>query len=46
MEEFKPTGDGDPLARATEWLKYEKDGIEYVRETNTVPQWAEVVGTT
>ena len=41
MEEFKPTGDGDPpLARATEWLKYEKDGIEYVRETNTMPQWA------
>ena len=41
MEEFKPTGDGDPpLARATEWLKYKKDGVEYVRETNTMPQWA------
>lgn len=41
MNNFKPTGDGEPpLANATEWLKYEKDGKTYSRETNTMPQWA------
>ena len=41
MNNFKPTGDGEPpLANATEWLKYEKDGKSYSRETNTMPQWA------
>ena len=41
MDDFKPTGDGEPpLANATDWLKYEKDGNTYQRETNTMPQWA------
>lgn len=41
MDNFKPTGDGEPpLARAKEWLNYEKDGKAYQRETNTMPQWA------
>ena len=41
MTNFKPTGDGEPpLANATDWLKYEKDGKSYTRETNTMPQWA------
>lgn len=41
MEDFKPTGDGEPpLAKATSWLHYEKDGKVYQRETNTMPQWA------
>lgn len=41
LEDFKPTGGGEPpLARATSWLHYEKDGKVYKRETNTMPQWA------
>ncbi len=41
MDDFKPTGDGEPpLAKATDWLHYEKDGKTYKRETNTMPQWA------
>ena len=41
MSDFKPTGDGEPpLAKASDWLKYKKDGKDYLRETNTMPQWA------
>jgi leucyl-tRNA synthetase len=41
MEDFKPTGrPGGPLEKATEWIKVRKDGREYSRETNTMPQWA------
>ncbi len=41
MADFKPTGrPGGPLEKATEWIKVRKDGREYVRETNTMPQWA------
>jgi leucyl-tRNA synthetase len=41
MEDFKPTGrPGGPLEKATEWIKVKKDGREYARETNTMPQWA------
>ncbi len=41
MEDFKPTGrPGGPLEKATSWIKVQKDGREYLRETNTMPQWA------
>jgi len=41
LEDFKPAGNAEsPLARATDWLKVEKDGQVYTRETNTMPQWA------
>jgi leucyl-tRNA synthetase len=41
LEHFKPTGSGEPpLARASSWLEYHKDGKSYKRETNTMPQWA------
>jgi len=41
VDDFSP-GD-DPrgcLARATEWRFFERDGLRYARETNTMPQWA------
>ncbi|MBS1369649.1 MAG: leucine--tRNA ligase [Lentisphaeria bacterium] len=43
MEDFKPTGDGEPpLAKAKEWLTYTdpETGRKGRRETNTMPQWA------
>ena len=41
MEDFKPTGrPGGPLEKAVQWAHVEKDGRRYVRETNTMPQWA------
>ncbi len=42
LEDFTPTRDGKPpLSRAPEsWLHVKKDGKDYVRETNTMPQWA------
>ncbi|MFT4702419.1 MAG: leucyl-tRNA synthetase [Bradymonadia bacterium] len=43
LDEFKPTEDGQPpLARATDWLEVvdEATGETYLRETNTMPQWA------
>jgi leucyl-tRNA synthetase len=41
MEDFKPTGrPGGPLEKATQWIRVEKDGRSYARETNTMPQWA------
>jgi leucyl-tRNA synthetase len=41
MEDFKPTGNpGGPLEKATHWLRVDKDGRRYARETNTMPQWA------
>jgi leucyl-tRNA synthetase len=41
MEDFKPTGrPGGPLEKATQWIRVEKDGCKYARETNTMPQWA------
>ena len=41
MEDFKPTGrPGGPLEKAVHWIKVEKDGRRYARETNTMPQWA------
>jgi leucyl-tRNA synthetase len=41
VKEYKPTGSPEgPLAKATDWLKVERDGKTYTRETNTMPQWA------
>ena len=41
IDAYKPTADGrPPLARADEWLEVERDGKTYLRETNTMPQWA------
>ena len=42
LDDFTPSKDGKPpLARAPEsWLKAERNGKSYVRETNTMPQWA------
>jgi leucyl-tRNA synthetase len=41
LKEFKPSGTGEsPLANAGEWLDVVMDGKAYVRETNTMPQWA------
>ena len=43
MEDFKPTGTGEPpLSKAKAWLEYTdpKTGKKGIRETNTMPQWA------
>ena len=41
LEDFKPTGrPGGPLEKAVGWMKVLRDGREYMRETNTMPQWA------
>jgi leucyl-tRNA synthetase len=41
LKEFKPSGTGEsPLANAGEWLDVVMDGKAFVRETNTMPQWA------
>jgi leucyl-tRNA synthetase len=41
MDDFKPTGTPEPpLSKATDWLRYERDGTVFTRETNTMPQWA------
>ena len=41
LDDFKPSGGGEsPLAKAKDWLHVEKDGKNYQRETNTMPQWA------
>lgn len=41
LDEYKPTADGQPpLARAEQWMQVELDGAQWLRETNTMPQWA------
>jgi leucyl-tRNA synthetase len=41
MEDFKPTGrPGGPLEKATDWIRVRRGGKQYLRETNTMPQWA------
>jgi leucyl-tRNA synthetase len=41
LEDFKPTGTPEPpLSKATAWRRVERDGKVYLRETNTMPQWA------
>jgi len=43
IEKYQPTEQGDPpLARATDWIEFTDpdSGETYIRETNTMPQWA------
>ncbi len=41
LEDFNPGEDpAGTLARATDWRFFQKDGLWYARETNTMPQWA------
>ncbi|RMF85450.1 MAG: leucine--tRNA ligase [Planctomycetota bacterium] len=47
MDDFRPHASDDPdaepqtpLSRAQEWVRVRRDGREYRRETNTMPQWA------
>ncbi|HEY8668378.1 MAG TPA: leucine--tRNA ligase [Tepidisphaeraceae bacterium] len=41
MADFKPTGTPEPpLSKVKDWLRVERDGEVYTRETNTMPQWA------
>ena len=41
LADFKPTGTPEPpLSKAGDWLRVERDGKVYTRETNTMPQWA------
>jgi leucyl-tRNA synthetase len=41
VTDYKPTGNPEgPLALATEWRRVTRDGKTYLRETNTMPQWA------
>ena len=40
-DNYMPSEEGEsPLARVTDWLNVEIDGVKGVRETNTMPQWA------
>src|SRR5262249_18368078 len=41
MEDYKPSGKPEPpLAKATDWVNVTRNGRRYLRETNTMPQWA------
>jgi leucyl-tRNA synthetase len=41
LADFKPTGTPEgPLSKAKDWLRVERDGKVFTRETNTMPQWA------
>ncbi len=41
LVDFKPTGTPEPpLSKAKDWLRVERDGKVFTRETNTMPQWA------
>ena len=41
LEDFRPTGRPEgPLEKASEWLRVRKEGVECLREINTMPQWA------
>jgi leucyl-tRNA synthetase len=41
LRDYKPGGDPQgPLAKATDWRFFQKDGRWFARETNTMPQWA------
>jgi len=41
MDDFKPTGTPEPpLAKAKDWLRVQGDSQTFIRETNTMPQWA------
>ena len=41
VDSYLPTKDGlSPLARNNRWVNFSKGGKDYLRETNTMPQWA------
>ena len=41
LSDYKPTGKPEPpLSKAGDWLRVQRNGKQYVRETNTMPQWA------
>jgi leucyl-tRNA synthetase len=41
MEDYKPSGRPEPpLGKATDWVEVTHLGKRYLRETNTMPQWA------
>jgi leucyl-tRNA synthetase len=41
LADYKPSGKPEPpLGKATDWLYVRRNGKRYVRETNTMPQWA------
>ncbi|HEX4792377.1 MAG TPA: leucine--tRNA ligase [Humisphaera sp.] len=41
LSDFKPTGTPEPpLTKATDWVRVSRGGQVYMRETNTMPQWA------
>ena len=41
MADFKPTGTPQPpLSKARDWVNVSREGRSYLRETNTMPQWA------
>jgi leucyl-tRNA synthetase len=41
MTDYKPSGNPEPpLGKAKEWVNVTRDGHQYKRETNTMPQWA------
>ena len=40
LEDYRPGDPQGPLARATDWRFFQKDGKWFARETNTMPQWA------
>ncbi|HEX9622234.1 MAG TPA: leucine--tRNA ligase, partial [Polyangiaceae bacterium] len=41
LQDFKPGEEPQgPLARATDWRFFRRDGAWFARETNTMPQWA------
>ncbi|HSW38043.1 MAG TPA: leucine--tRNA ligase, partial [Acidobacteriota bacterium] len=41
LEDYKPTGrPGGPLEKAAGWMQEHREGKRFLRETNTMPQWA------
>jgi len=40
LDDYRPGDPQGPLARATDWRFFQKDGKWFARETNTMPQWA------
>jgi leucyl-tRNA synthetase len=41
MDDYQPSGRPEPpLAKAKAWVEVDMDGKKYLRETNTMPQWA------
>jgi leucyl-tRNA synthetase len=41
LDDFKPSGTPEsPLTKAKDWMRVERDGTLWTRESNTMPQWA------